>query len=286
MAVVSVQERTRGERAWKDLNGRHYVRTYLVIVDDAADGPATVMDADDGSTAIPELGDAHPNNAYARARSVTPEQVKAEDRLKWLCRVSYDTTTRKPPKENPLREDPEISWGQITRTLAIVKDKDGVAILNSAYNPYDPPFEDEVHDLAVTIVRNVKTFTPSTADSYVDSVNSDSTTIAGLAVSARQAKLVQWTAVSGERNGIDFWRETYVIEFRAATWDLELLDHGLYYISGTDRLPILDDEKNPLTEPQRLDGSGGVLTPPTANSVFNTHRARDEKVFGSLGLNI
>ena len=288
MAVVSVNEINDGERAVKTRSGWEYTRVFKVVLDDPTDGPRAAALADDGSTAVPSINDAHPDDANALAHRIDPQKV-SDTRLIFNVAVDYKTQfgAELPITENPLDEDPTIAWGRWTRTIAVDKDKDGTAVLNSARDPFDPPAEDDEYELEVTITRNEASFTPATAREYLNSVNSSSTTIAGYSADAREAKLVEFGGASAERHGTSYYVVTYKIQFKEDLWDLSLLDQGLYYLDGTHKRRIKLDGED-AEQPQRLNGSGAALDEDAAAaaSVFRTFRRRKEKSFASLNLNI
>ena len=294
MAVVSVEEKQGGGS--KDGKGRHYLRRFLVTLDAAPDAEIAALDADDGSTAVPNYGDTHPNNAYARCMNVSVSPT--DSRMVWTVEARYDTVWSEINwTEDPLDEDPDVNWGVVERVEALHHDKDGDPLLNSANDWFDPPLEQPRYDLAVTIMRNEApaAYAPGDTYDYVGTVNSDSTTIAGLAVTARQAKLVEYSANRQERNGVDFWRVTYRIEFRADTatttgWDREVLDQGineLFVLDGT-KMRITGSDGEPVQEPVNLDGDGVALAWDHApgDCVFLIFQTYPQKAFGALGLNI
>ena len=296
MAVVSVHEIPEQARASGSRLSKKYSRTFAVQLDSVVRGEIVALTADDGTLAIPIYGAYHPNNVYAYV--VNKASDPGEGRLIWMVRVDYETPQRESNYEedaDPLDDPVDINWTFTARTEVADKDKDGVAILNSAQDWFDPPLEQEVHDLAVTITRNDAVYVPLVAHNYVDSVNSDALTIAGLAITARQAKLVELSGNKAERNGVVYWVVTYRIEFRAATWDRNVLDQGLNYLDGAGKKqPCMESKTEKVTEPVRLNGSGGYLTVPgaeektAAQSVWSADygkfRIYQEKSFGTLGL--
>ncbi len=273
----------------RERSARKYTEEYLVKYQDQG---APGSDLDDiasvacGAAGIPAMYAAHPNHANAYAVAIWAE--KTENRYVWLVHVAYETPQGRQYAENPINDEVQFVWGTRTTILAIEWDKDGKAVLNSAYDPFDPPIQEDLYDLTLIIVRNEASYTPATAHTYVNSLNNGNITIAGLAITAREGKLVDFSAEKLERNGYDYYRVVYRIEFNANTWDKQILDQGIY-----ERKPAEDGKRKyckvegkDATEPQRLDGSGEQLaeTHPAQASVFLTFRIYPETNWSSLSL--
>lgn len=290
MAVTAVEELTKHtERKGRfTRETRSYRRTYRVTIDDVTDTDVTILTASHGGTTIPVLGAAHPDDGTAKAIQVSI--AKCEDRLVWIVVVEYERPAADAPAADPLDDRVQIIWDFIAYAEALYWDKDGAAILNSAHDRFDPSPMIDRHYPQVTIIRNEATFDPSKAEDYMDSVNSDSCTIAGLSISPRQGKVVQYGGPSALRNGVEYYRITYRLEFNPKVWsdgqgwDRRELDQGLYKLDGGAAAEIMVGDM-PTRDVQLLDGSGGVLGE-ASTPVFRTFRARKERPFALLGLNI
>jgi len=288
MSVVSVNELTN-PRAWKTRDGRGYTRVYKVILDDPTDGAAVARTADDGSTAVPDIGDAYPSDSSADVVRVDP--METGSRLIFDVRVDYETPGARGPGDDERSDDPlsdpvKVSWGSWTETRAVIKDRDGNPIVNSANFWFDPPVEETFHHPMVTITRNVSSYDPDDADEYIDTVNADSLTIAGLTVAAGTAKLVRWDADNNERNGTEYFTETYEVWFKPGGWARELLDQGYYEIVDGEPQPYSDARGDNTLTLMRLDGSGNFLAPTASltSSVFGSFDILEEKHFSALNL--
>jgi hypothetical protein len=293
MGVVSVTHLSQLERAERTLQGIRNTRVYQVTLDDLADGPCVARDAAD----VPRPGDPHPFDASARVVRIVPQPTQPQNRLVWNVNVEYETPNYQAghdkEEENPLDDRVQISWGTRDYERALERDRNGVAVLNSAHDPFDPCRLKTVHVMTLRVVRNEAFYSPALAFTYLggengSAVNSDTCTICGLTVSPRQAHIILWSGDSAERNGIPFWTVTYEFEFNPETWDETALDLGLYQLTG---LAFPNDKKKCIrngesaVEPQLLDGTGYQL-PVGGTPVFLSWRCADELPFSVLNLNI
>jgi hypothetical protein len=231
---------------------------------------------------IPAIGDEHPVESTIVAHRITSQMET--DPLIYLVSVEYATPTEFSPAPNPLDDRVQIRWSHQTYTEPVINDRNGAAAVNSAGDWFDPGIEREKHILILNVARNEAFFNPATAEAYVDTVNSDVTTIAGLPITARQGKIMEYSAERLERNGHEYWAVIYRLEFKGDTWDSKKLDQGLHYLAGGVKYPITVAGE-PATEAQLLDGSGAVLAV-AGTPVFITFETNDQAVFGNLGLNI
>ncbi len=295
MAAISVREISKEVAARKTVDGGlASTHVYVVVCSKVSDGPEAACDA----YTLPQPGDAHETavNLYVSRIYARP----TEDRKIFHVYVEYETPTHRTLQPNPLDDPVHISWGTWVRSEPTYHDNatPAGALLNSAEDPYDPPLMGDVYESTVTIIRNELVYNPVTAQGYKGAVNSDSTTIAGYPVTAREAMVVRWDATTQERNGYDYWQVTYEVVIRETRvvaddtitgWDRSAVDLGLNTLkAGTvARIQIEDgaQKKVDVTTPQLLDKSGDVLDK-GGTPRYNTWRVADEKVFAALGLNI
>jgi len=305
MAVTKVERLTEGEDSTQTGTGWTDTIVWLVTVDDVEDTSREAAAASAGGTSIPSIGDEHPADSNSKATSIKPARYK--DRLHWKVSVDYKTSNvhgsmsghSGDQAENPLNDPVEVTWSTEFQTVPITEAFDGtnkIPVLNSANDPFDPPVEQEDATSTVTIVRN-EAHLPKFGADYVNTVNSAATTIAGLPVKARQARIVECSAQRAERNGTRYWQVTYRILFKLKditgtddNWDRHVLDQGYFEWPdgiGADkqRRRIAVDGKE-AKEPQRLDGSGVALAPETAqkDSIWRTFRTYRERSFAPLSL--
>lgn len=268
MSVTSVTElrsaRTSG-RSQSESNPPQYGysarRTFLVLVSSVDDPPILAETAD----GIPRLGEAYPGYEFLRVSKVDAA-VDSTSELVYIVNVDYSNSVsgnESGDTENPLLQPPEISWDFEESNEPVYQDGDGIPILNSAGQTFDPPIELEVADPVLTITRNESSFNAAMAVLYANVVNSDS-----FWGPPGQAKMKPITASRGFKNNIYYWRVTYRIVFRPnypngnSGWTRNILDEGRYELKNTANGPQLIPIMNagaPASDPVLLDGSGSVL---------------------------
>ncbi len=233
--------------------------------------------------------DAHPEDAGVLARTFQVQPVAEE-----LGKRAYDVTINYESPDpgqsfgDPVNDDPVIRFAGRSKTIIAIRDKDGTPLLNSAYDWFNPPLELDVHPATITIERNESTAVSATMRDFRDSVNSAGITIAGHTLAVRQALLSDWQATSFRRDTFFRWRHVYTIDIADVNWDEALVDQGLYYLDGASppiKRPVIVGGE-PATEPQRLNGSGGVLDPNTSpvGTQFREFRVRKELAWSTLNL--
>ena len=233
-------------------------------------------------------GDAHPEEAGLTAREFDMQPIERPHHKKlYEVTVTYKSPVRGEYAQDPVNEPAEIRYGGRAETRIATKTTSGAAVLNSARDPFAPPYEYSVHPLTIMIGRAQATAVPATIRSYRDSVNSAAITVAGFSLAARQGLMTGWDASSFVAAGFGTrWRHEYTIEVADGTWDVELLDHGLYYFDTANVKRRFKIEGEPTEEPQRLDGSGGPLAEGAAASasVYWIFRIRTETNWSTLSL--
>jgi len=269
MAVVEVKEIREQATAGKSNTGRTAVKVFQVITDDAATGEFAVLNA----TGIPELNEGHSEDAQVKVNSV--DTAPEEGRLKWLVTVNYATANStdpdNPDDEDPTKLPPQISFGEIQYNKVIEKayeDDDKVGqpsevVQNSAEDPFDPPIMQEEADLLIMITQNVREFDPN----YVlfrNAINSSPVTVAGVKIRKHQGRLrsIKPTKM-WDQESEEYWQVQYEIEVKSKTQIRSILDQGLNYVEDDTKkaIPVegTDGEEEGTANPQKLDGSGGIL---------------------------
>ena len=283
MAVLSVEPVPENSGGKLSTTSREYTRCFLVHVSSRYDEASVALNAG----GLPDRDEPHPDDADALCNQLRPAAHDAEG-LWWMIYADYATPTQSTPRADPLDDPVRVSWGSWSYTEALTKDRNGAAVDNSAGEPFDPPAEIERRAPLVTIVRNEATYDPATADDYRDSVNSDVTTIAGLAVTARQAMCLEYSAETAVRNGTGYFVVTYQIAFKAATWDRVILNTGMKTLNKVRVFEF--DTAGALTEiesqvPMLLAANGTQLAW-NGTPTYETFQVNAQKAFAALDLNI
>ena len=160
---------------------------------------------------------------------------------------------------DPLLRPADITWGFNTYTKVVDIDTSGDPVTNSAGDLFDPPPEDEIYRLKVSISQNEASFNPATAWQLIDTTNNAPITIAGAPVVANQALLQHMGATAQYENGVSYAKVNYEIEL-SPDFTLYLLDIGFYEIATANtKTKNKDDAMREVTEPFLLNGSGVKL---------------------------
>ena len=77
---------------------------------------------------------------------------------------------------------------------------------------------------------------------------------------------------------VDVWRVSLNFYYRRDGWPRKVLRQGLYELDGTDLVPILDGNGEPVTKPRYLDAAGAVTDTPT----FDTFEIEETTSFADL----
>ena len=303
--AVTVYEIT-GRDADKRAGEYRLTRQFYVSLDTVSDdGPALAAVAVGvNGQSVPIIGEGYPGIYTATANSIRPQAVEGIF-TDFIVTVEYTTAASDPDEDDiPLNRPWTIQWGNITETIAIDHEissnplVDGLPIMNSAYRPFDPPYEIGVARPTLTVVRNERTFGAFTAIQYVNALNSD--------VFVGQGPLTaKCTNIAGRRffeQNEYWWEVTYEFLFKPyitlyngptpsqfSGHSLTVLDIGLMQLNaaGTDWTPCLDESGNQTTEARLLDGSGRQIpftpgVPP--NPYFKVFEINKAIPFSPLGL--
>jgi len=253
---------------------RSYTRAFIVKTDSASYGPYYA-----GShPSLPILWAAHPEDAYARATSITPAQDSVDPTL-WRVTVEYtypDSNTsvgtgnpqidsqqqgQNPSDraENPLSRFNDYLISTVTYPYAVTETIYGQAIKNTANDPFLPPIEIQKMGATITVGTN-QTSSPSAAWlGSVGCLNSNSMVIGPYSVSAAQVRLDSISAQMVNENGVRYWRWSLVFQYRAS-WAFVLLNQGRREIKAGVRVPIFDSATGQeVGAPVPLDAAGAAL---------------------------
>lgn len=291
MAVVSVEQLFEGRSGSDNLERkRDYVQTWEVLTDDDQDD-ATVAG---GTALLPRNGESHPNDPWAVMVAIDPVQDSASPR-RWIvtCRFSssvptdqqrealtYDSSgvpsenagystgggtggggNQMSREDNPLDRPAQISmtWEKASEVLR--RDQAGVAIKNSAGDPFDPPPMVERSYPVLTIKKNI----PLTSDflkienqvDYQEAINSD--TPWGRTEGTLTFSDIEYS--SEIENGIAYAAASLRIRVRWQGWDLELVDAGHRESAANGGRWFGKDPETGATPdaPRMLDGAGAEL---------------------------
>lgn len=126
---------------------------------------------------------------------------------------------------------------------------------------------------------------------YADAANDDTFSIKSLSISPHYAMLLR--PLFGEDqteqvNGVtvSYVTGTFQIAYNPRTWKTKVYSRGLYQLVSGKRVPCLDDDGDPMTEPVFLDANGVALPYPLnpANVVTVEGWNHELKPFAALPL--
>jgi hypothetical protein len=181
MSVTSVDE-CFDERSgqWTTDAGRTYVRTFRVLTNNRYDGPNVAIQAagvNRGDQYTPEGSDAGleiDTNSYAHTISAAQEDG---DGLGWIVSVQYGPYSALfaggGPEQNPLLQPIDVAWSLRSQEVVADVDINGDAVLNPAFDPYDPPLMRDDPRPVLTVVRNEATWNQLLQVQYRNAINSD-----------------------------------------------------------------------------------------------------------------
>ena len=251
-----------------------------------------------GAAGVPAYGDAHPKNPFMFATGFDAVQDSKTWWL-WIVTVKYETPGREDAEnnveDNPLLRLPQINYDTETIMVAALGEVDATtgdvtkAVVTSAGEPYDPPPEEELDILMISITRwETPVFSLSQYRQFQNAVNDAAFTFGDLTIAIGEAKLririgPTENKIMPDESRLYYRQVDYVIAVNDLGWDLSALDWGTYYIDGSGNKVNFKDDPAEGTEFGLLDGSGGKLSTGAAE-FFNTWKNKKRANFAVLAL--
>jgi len=170
--VTQMWSRDSGSNSSKD--GLTYNASYTTAyqVEHTADETEiNILLADDGTTAIPELGDLYPGT---QAIFCTDKDTEAVGPTYTVVLVTFEgELASKDQTDNPLNKEPEIEFSSVTVTEEMDEDINGLPLTNVNGDPVHG-IKDEIWDYTLKIRRNFALFNTYAWRLYARSYSSDS----------------------------------------------------------------------------------------------------------------
>lgn len=268
MAVLWVREHWEGRSGDIGVVGdRTATRTFVVRTNNENDTEQTILDS--GLLPTPCIDVLPENGLYVCQNiEITNRESSA---FFWDVEVTYSDEALDEGEctENPLNEPIKIRWNSVQYEQAIARDINNFAIINSAFDPFDPPPTKDDARWSIQVKLNVSVV-PSFVLGINNAINDSPVVIDGIAFAAGTLK-VQGIRISEvqEQNNVLFREFEYELNFRPETWRLFLLDAGFQEIVGSNKRRIYLDDGSRPSVPQALNGFGVRHTNPTPfNAVF------------------
>jgi len=287
MSIVSVNEIQTRSGTWDVSSGRSYVRTFMVITNSIYDGPNAVMQSLGFLYGDPYLMIGGDSDLHAYANQMSATQIEG-DPLGWEVTVNYGWYNPDfaggGGNQNPLLMPIDVNWAYRDYEIVAEFDVNGNAIINTAYDPFDPPVMMNVPVKVLTVVRNEPTYNDMQADMYTTAVNSD-------LFAGRMPMMVRCLHISGRSQWHQdagwYWQVTYEFECLNPVrwpngWRKQILNQGLRKLSSgagpIKQVPILANGV-PVSKPVPLDQNGQ----PTTNAYWDVFQIYNELPFQVFG---
>ena len=259
MAVVSIKELSGKSGGVNSSFQRNYTRTWVVVTDNAADGPFVI-----GSTAgLPLIYDPYPEDVRAFCVSLN---------------VSQDG-------DNPQVFRVEASYAY--NIDASFGTGSPIPIVNTADCPLNPPLYVDVPALTLTIGLNAVTGPSAAWAESVGCLNANQIVVGGYTIAKDHAMLRAVSANSVFEEGQKYWRWQIVFEIRP-DWDFVDDSRGLMAyqwekdvggakVKSPKPKPIKRNNST-ITQPVLLDGDGFEASVPSVAATLR-FKIRNSKVF-------
>lgn len=269
-------------------------RVYIAI----ADAPLTESDVLTyvQSTLSISIGDAHPDTSSMSTFKLKNYDIEVEDgAMTAMVTFNYSNALiGSIAYDNPLDDEPDVSWGTNNETETVFVDQDGTHILNSAGTLYEAMPERITGYTSCSYTRNesISDFTTVTLVTMAFHgvvVNTDIFYLKGVEIPALYARMYISNASYDNRNGINFVRVTYQFDFRAGQpsytsmgWRVRLDDRGNNEIVGGVRKDLHVNGR-PIHDSYPLDGSGVPMPnpddPPASRGPYKLYKEVAFSVF-------
>ncbi len=274
----------KNQPAAQDITTITTSRIFMVELDSGA-GLDALLATSASPDKIPIPGSVHPENSRLFLTNKQAEPVGKGFIYRVTCNYSSLLPGSIQFEEDPLKRPADITWGNFQTTEVVeIDEKTDRPIVNSAFDVFQDPLTRQVADAEVTIVRNesLKAFDPVRAVIFIGTINSTEVTIAGLVIEPNVGKIEDYSAVCVNENGVDFWRVTYRLRFKGATWVFQALDIGFTTTTGAIKKQITDGNGKPIKQAVPLDGAGGQLAVGAAGVAlpFNIYIETDFSILG------
>ena len=134
---------------------------------------------------------------------------------------------------NPLARPTEISLDYDRFQRPLVNDQNGVAVVNSSNEQFDPPVEYDDSRPTLTMTRNELAPPDALAADYKDVCNSDSWY--GQAAYTWKCGGIKYQRAY--ENNVLYWKVTYIFHLNPLGWYERVLDRGSFWIGDDGKTP-------------------------------------------------
>lgn len=266
MSFSFVGERLNGS-ASVGSNGYVATRVFRVRSDDNAASEVQALAAPE----IPQYGQLHPQINTLTVNGVSARRVDERDHAVFEVTVNYGTPSGGSSQgtADPLDEPASISWGSRAVELVAWQTPDGILIVNSAGDPFDPPIMTTEMLPVVTVIRNVRTFKPDLAAKIGGTVNASPVSVSTYTIPEGKGMLEEYSGERIRQGKVTYWRETIriVINSSDVGWEKVVADVGWRDSTGKRNT---DADGADLPNPGNL--TAGLFTDEADSLKFQVYR--------------
>lgn len=302
MALVKVFHHFRGDKAEFSLDSTTKTSTYTVQFDNKTWTEFDAAAANDGTTAIPQLGAALSGTSLKVVRVSPAKQDNG-----YFCDITVEygpTNSDSPSTTAPW--DIEYAASYEPWKKQVEKDLDGLQFVNSAKEKYDDKFEIEMFDEIISLKFKSSSIDWTNINSCIGKLNTDSLSVSRSGYTRTfGAKTLRLEQAQYDINfgnyGSRVWQMGYKFRYRP-DWKMYIVDKGRHHLThittagyedeefGEEKVVKNTDSNGETTDtPQYLDGHGKLLAAGAAVVYFpdTGFRMVDNASFSGLfsGLN-
>ena len=254
MSIEAIREIWSGRTASKSLEKfkREYARKFRVVCTTANDDVNAIL----SNVLLPVVGvSLYPTDSGA----LCDKSDLSQDQNKYDISYHYSSDIPVVAQQNP---DPlarpavfKTTWTK--QTKPIYKDLDGIAVLNSAGQPFEQPIEIDSGYPILTIEKNYASYSWTTVMNLQNTINDD----VWQGFPKWAARMDGIDIEEKEENGAMYFHVVFRIIINNTadgTWHpFKILDAGYGELDDDDNLvQILDKYGQPVSKPVPLDGAG------------------------------
>lgn len=310
MSITASNEKGEGRQGSSEYSDNRIVtkstRVFEVHVNDQSHDDQYILQLGQSASPDPIPADlaAHPTNAALFCKSRVARQQTGEGVAAncWLVTCEYDNSLSEEDaedsQETPLERRVKFHIEFSSATKVLDRREDGIPIVNTVGDPFDPPLDDEDDRFVLVAKKNyaasdLNSLMQLMAD-YRNSVNSD--TFRGLPPGSWRFVVPQMTELQSE-NGVEFytvsWRfeakdeyeisDPSTVEGSPEPWDRVVLNTGYNALTEAN----MDDTKHALLdkEPRKLKADGTVFEESDSpNYYYRTFKTKKRRPFSAIGI--
>lgn len=276
MAVISITEsflEGSNEATWtlQDSKLQHnYTRTLIAVTDDKMTLSHQILNATGVAgggtwphfTQIPSLGTVYfdgvsgEQDTFAICSSIAVSRIGQS--LAWKVVMSYETWNPAFNNVDPTANQPRVSWSYARYEKIADQDIYGNAIVNTAFDPFDPPVVKDANRPVLKVTRTEANFDHQWAGDLESALNTDTFAgyPAGMVKVSNISATDRWDPLQGQ-----LWDVEYEFEFDVDGWNKNVLSSGYRQLVSGNSVNILDHNGSPITTPALLDASGAQIPP-------------------------